>query len=78
MRTGKRGTKETKEGRSAEPVDELAWCEDVDARVARVSIACRSSIAGDDRVRVAGGRERDQVVVVGVAAHGWMEAPADR
>jgi hypothetical protein len=60
--------KRTKVG-SAEAVDELAWCENLDAELLGVDCV-QVGIAGDDRVRVAGGRERDQVVVVGVAAHG--------
>jgi hypothetical protein len=41
------------------------------AHAALFGVDCvKVGIAGDDRVRVASGRERDQVVVVGVAAHG--------
>ena len=49
---------------SGEAVDELAWCEDLDFELLVVDCV-QVGIAADDRVRVAGGRERDEVVVVG-------------
>jgi hypothetical protein len=61
--------KKRKKGRSGQAVDELAWCEDLDVELLGVDCV-QVGIAGDDRVRVAGGRERDEVVVVGVAADG--------
>jgi hypothetical protein len=60
---------ETNKGRSGEAVDEPAWCEDLDAELLGVDCV-QAGIARDERVGVAGGRERDEVVVVGVAAHG--------
>ena len=53
---------------SAEPINELARRDDLEREMVRVDRE-QVEIAGDDRVSTGGRRERDEVVVVGIAAN---------
>lgn len=53
-----------------QPVDELPWCEYLDLELVRVDRE-QVVIAGDEHVGVVGGRQRDEVVIVGIAARAW-------
>lgn len=56
-------------GWSAEAVDELACGEDLDRELCWIDRE-EIVVAGDERGRVMGGRERDEIVILGVAADG--------
>ena len=54
---------------SVEAIDELAWGEDFDLEIVWIDRE-EVAVAGDERVGMVGGRERDEVVIVGVATDG--------